>query len=465
MSRYLLPLALTAASASVLPRTPEAGAGVAPVARAPGSAGLLSFPIVERREWKGPATRRLRRRDDEATLYNATNVAYMIELGLGTPAQTVRVQLDTGSNELWVDPDCSTVTDTTSRNFCESLGQFVAADSSTLVDSETYQTLAYGRGQAEIDYVLDNIVVPGSGSNSTLKQVQFGVAVSSDDAAVPICGVGFGNNYNLEYNNIIDEMALQGITNSRTLSLALGSATSDNGREPVSDNIGNGIVIFGGVDTKKFAGPLYKYTNLPPQSGDPGQPWRYWIQLDSVGFTSAGKTSSSAYKDSSLPIVLDSGSSLSYLPQGIMDSLAKSFGVKAQSDGSLIVDCDAGSKGGYVDFTFGSLVISIPLSDFIWEAQAGICAVGALPSSDTTALLGDTFLRSAYVLFDQDHQNIYMAQAANCGSNEQVLSADGNYNFTGECTVQQKSAAVGLVPASAMALFALVGVQALMSFL
>ncbi|CAK7200616.1 hypothetical protein SEUCBS139899_003314 [Sporothrix eucalyptigena] len=467
MSRYLLPLAMTAVSASVLPRTPETGAGAAAApavaARAPNSAGLLSFPIVERRTFKGPATR-LRRRDDEAVLYNHTNVAYMIELGLGTPPQQVRVQLDTGSNELWVDPDCSTVTTTASQQFCESVGTFDPNDSSTLVDGEEYATLAYGRGTAYIDYVLDNIVVPGS-DNTTLKQVQFGVAVSSDDAAVPICGVGFGKDYNLEYNNIVDELTLQGVTNSRTLSLALGSATSDNGKEPVSDNIGNGIVIFGGVDTKKFAGPLYKYTNLPPQSSDPGQPWRYWIQLDSIGFTSPGKTSSSAYSGSSLPIVLDSGSSLSYLPQTVMDSLAKSFGVKAGSDGSLIVDCDYGAKGGYIDFTFGSLVISVPLSDFIWEAEANVCAVGALPSTDTTALLGDTFLRSAYVVFDQDHQEIYMAQAANCGSNEQVLSADGNYNLTGECTVQQKSAAVGLVPTSAMALFALVGVQALMSFL
>ncbi|CAK7231093.1 hypothetical protein SCUCBS95973_007796 [Sporothrix curviconia] len=467
MSRYLLPLALTAASASVLPHTPDAGAAVAGVAaRAPAQAGMLSFPIVERREFKGPATRqRLRRRDDEATLYNATNVAYMIELGLGTPPQQVRVQLDTGSNELWVDPDCSTVTDATSQAFCESVGTFVPSDSSTLVDTEESTTLAYGRGDADIEYVLDTVVVPGSSGNATLKQVQFGVAVASDDAAVPICGVGFGNNYNLEYDNIVDQLALQGVTKSRTLSLALGSATNDDGRDPVGDNIGNGIVIFGGVDTKKFAGPLYKFTNLPPQSDDPGQPWRYWIQMDSVGFTAAGKTSSSAYSSSSMPIVLDSGSSLSYLPQDVMDDLAKSFGVKAQSDGSLIVDCDAGAKGGYVDFTFDSLVISVPLSDFIWEAQAGVCAVGALPSTDTTNLLGDTFLRSAYVLFDQDHQNIYMAQAANCGSNEQVLSASGNYNLTGECTVQQKSAAAGLVPASAMALVALVGVQALMSFL
>ncbi|KIH94831.1 candidapepsin-4 precursor [Sporothrix brasiliensis 5110] len=465
MSRYLLPLALSAVSASVVPAAPAVDAGVA--ARTPDTGSLLSFPIVERRTYQGPPVRRrgVARRDDEAVLYNHTNVAYMIELGLGTPVQTVRVQLDTGSNELWVDPDCSTVTTSASQQFCESLGTYDPNKSRTFVDLEETTQLAYGRGSADIAYVSDTIVVPGS-DNSTLKKVQFGVATASDDAAVPILGVGFGNKFNLDYNNLVDELLAQGVTNSRTLSLALGSATSDTGREDPGKNIGNGIVIFGGVDTKKFAGPLVKFDNLPPQAGDPGRPWRYWVQLDAVGFTQPGKATSDTYSGSSLPIVLDSGSSLSYLPQPVMDALAKSFGVKPQSDGSLIVDCNFGDKGGYVDFTFGSLVVSVPLSDFIWAATSDLCAVGALPSEDTTALLGDTFLRSAYVVFDQDNQNIYMAQAANCGSNEQVLAKGGNYNLTGECNVAQKSAAAGgLLPLSAAALFGLVGIQAVLSLL
>lgn len=290
--------------------------------------------------------------------------------------------------------------------------------------------------------------------------------MSSDDAAVPILGVGFGNTFNLDYDNLVDELALQNVTKSRTLSLALGSDTDDNGKQPVNSNIGNGVVIFGGVDTKKFTGPLYPFENLPPQVGDPGRPWRYWVQLDSVGFTKPGETASSAYSGSSLPIVLDSGSSLSYLPTPIMDGLSKSFGAKAGPDGSLVVDCDFGSKGGSVDFKFGALTVSVPLSDFIWQAQPGLCAVGALPSEDTTALLGDTFLRSAYVMFDQDHKQIYLATAANCGTNEQTLPAGGNYSFTGECQPMQKdsAAAGGLVPSSLplAALAGLVGIMALL---
>ncbi len=470
MSRFLLPLAMTAVSASVLPRHPVAAPAPVP---APQGGSHVSFPIVQRAVYGGPSLRRRAADADSTTLFNYTNVAYMVELAIGTPSQKVRVQLDTGSNELWVDPDCSAVSGSASRKLCESTGVYDPSQSSTFVDGEVYNTLAYGKGQVDIDYVLDNIVVPGT-NNAVLKQVTFGVAIASEDAAVPIMGVGFGNGYNTEYDNIIDELALQGVTNSRAFSVALGSidgiaaSTGVNKTEDPGDNISNGVVIFGGIDTKKFTGPLYKFQNLPPQASDTGRPWRYWIQLDSVGYTKPGASSSTTYSSSSLPIVLDTGSTLSFLPNRIVSAIAASVGVQQGSDGSIIVDCDLGDLGGSVDFTFGDLTIAIPLNDFIWDGGDGQCAIGALPASSTTALLGDTFMRSAYFLFDQEHQDIYLARVANCGTNEQTLDAAGNYNFTGECTeakAKASAAVASLAPISLAALAALVGVQALFSLL
>lgn len=73
--------------------------------------------------------------------------------------------------------------------------------------------------------------------------------------------MGHGNGYNLEYDNLIDVLYEQGVTNSRAFSVALGS----------KDGSG-GTVIFGGVDTKKFSGNLVQLENLPPQmeQGQPG---------------------------------------------------------------------------------------------------------------------------------------------------------------------------------------------------
>jgi hypothetical protein len=184
--------------------------------------------------------------------------------------------------------------------------------------------------------------------------------------------------------------------------------------------------------------------------------WRYWIQLDSVGHTKPG-AKSTVYPNSGLPIVLDTGATMSYLPQSIIDSLALDFNAQVVDDGTLAVDCATAKKSGSVDFTFGALTIKVPYHEFIWEAVPGHCFVGAAPVSGTTPILGDTFLRSAYVVFDQDNSNIFLAPYKNCGSKEQALPAGAGAaaNFTGECVAPSaapgKSIGSGMLVAVALA--------------
>lgn len=51
-------------------------------------------------------------------------------------------------------------------------------------------------------------------------------------------------------------------------------------------------------------------------------------------------------------------------------------------------------------------------------------------------VLGDSFLRAAYVVYDQDNGNLHLAQAANCGSNLVAISSgsDAVPSITGDCT-------------------------------
>jgi len=197
-------------------------------------------------------------------------------------------------------------------------------------------------------------------------------------------GVGFGNGVNLEYNNIVDELAEQGVTNSRAFSVALGPSSQNNG----------GLVIFGGIDTKKYAGKLFTFPNLPPQPGEKNH-WRYWIQLDSIGFTKANGGGSTVYQNSRTPIVLDSGATYSYLPASIITKLAADFGGTMDSDGITQVPCSLLNQGGSVDFTFGQLVIRVPNKEFLRQVDSSTCIMGAMVAEDTL-LLGDTFMRSAY---------------------------------------------------------------------
>ncbi len=262
-----------------------------------------------------------------------------------------------------------------------------------------------------------------------MKDVIFGLGETSKDLSFGIAGVGHGYGFNTEYKNLVDELASQGITNSRAFSVALASKDASNG----------GVVVFGGLDTRKFTGPLYKFENLPPQTeSDQTGPWRYWIQMASVGISKPG-SGSKTYSNSGMPIVLDTGSTLSYLPQSIINQLAADFGSTVGQDGSISVPCSLQSQSGSVDFTFGTLTLKVPYHEFIWEITPNQCFVSVSPQGDTTALLGDSFLRSAYVVLDQDNQAIYMAPYVNCGQNETTWPTTGG-NFTGACTANQNAA-------------------------
>ena len=77
------------------------------------------------------------------------------------------------------------------------------------------------------------------------------------------------------YPNIIDELAKQGITNSRAFSLDLRSVDSPEGTRlniyAIVTNLNeSGAIIFGGIDTKKYKGSLEKFPIIPAASAPNG---------------------------------------------------------------------------------------------------------------------------------------------------------------------------------------------------
>lgn len=127
-----------------------------------------------------------------------------------------------------------------------------------------------------------------------------------------------------------------------------------------------------------------------------------------------------------MPVVLDSGTSLTYLPQDISDAIANGVGASSTPNGGLYVPCDLQNSGVSINFGFGNSggpKIKVDISEFILpfnddneqppELDDGtvICQWGIRPSGDGTPnLFGDTFLRSAYVVYDIQNNNIGIAQ-------------------------------------------------------
>lgn len=306
-----------------------------------------------------------------------------MQVNIGTPAQPVYVQLDTGSFELWVNPTCSSLT-SSDKIFCDATGSYVVSKSTTAKTTNLGKTLAYGIGSANITYVKDSIALPGAATPMT--NVQFGVATSSVDEFSGILGIGYGNGLTTDYPNFVDELALQNQTAVKAFSVGLGSKTEQ-----------EGAIVFGGVDTSKFSGKLATLPIVPADESPDGVP-RYWVSMNNMSLTPPSGASKT-YANTSIDVFFDTGATLTLLPQALADAIGKDFGSSgAGSDGYYTVDCRLNDLAGTVNFAFNGVTIKVPYSEFIRETTTSLgttCVLG-ITASDSFTLLGDTFMRSAY---------------------------------------------------------------------
>ncbi len=292
------------------------------------------------------------------------------------------MQLDTGSFELWVNPNCASLPlgDST---FCESVGTFDTTKSTTVTSLGTTKQLKYGIGVANITYVKDDIALPGA--VQALRQLQFGVATDTTEEFSGILGIGYGENLTTRYPNFVDELALQNVTKVKAFTLALGGKDEQ-----------EGVIVFGGVDTSKFNGALAPLPITPANRSPDGVP-RYWVAMQSVTLTPPSRRART-YTNSSMQVFLDSGSTLTLLPTELVSAIAADFGATtADSNGFFPVDCSLASLNGTLDFAFSGVSIRVPYHELIRQSGAG-CVLG-LQGNSQFMLLGDTFLRSAYGTF------------------------------------------------------------------
>ncbi|RGP69930.1 aspartic-type endopeptidase opsb [Fusarium longipes] len=370
---------------------------------------VMSVPI-QRRQVDDPFAhdrKRLSRRsgtvdvgiDNEQSLYflNAT---------IGTPSQDFRLHLDTGSSDLWVNAVGSQLCDT-HANICAESGLYNPNKSSTYeyVNSDFNISYADGSG-ASGDYVTDTFRM----SNVSIQNLQFGVGyVTSDNEGV--LGIGYTTNEAVVndgqklYKNMPARLASDGVIASNAYSLYLDDLESASGK-----------ILFGGVDEEQYTGEL---VTVPILKVD-GEYSEFYITLNSI---SAG--SETIGEDLALGIVLDSGSTLTYLPASLTETIYELVGAE-YTDGqtTAYVPCDLANDGGNLTFKFNDPAeITVPISELVldftditgrqmsFSSGQAACSFGIAPSTSQISILGDTFLRSAYVVFDLDNNEISLAQS------------------------------------------------------
>ncbi|KAB8237867.1 hypothetical protein ETB97_012911 [Aspergillus alliaceus] len=375
---------------------------------------------IKRNDVIDPVLRdRMRRKRDKTVSQSLDNeqTLYFCNITLGTPEQSLRLVLDTGSSDLWCNALNSTLC-SSSDNPCDASGSYDPRSSSSYayVSSDFNISYADGSGAAG-DYVTDTIHIGGA----AIKNLQFGVGYSSSSAE-GVLGIGYATNEvqvgrlgKSAYANLPQAMVKNGLIRSNAYSLWLNDLGAD-----------TGSILFGGVNKGKYRGELQ---TLPIQTIN-GVYSEFIIALTGISLSSPSNHHTYSSSDA-LPaaVLLDSGSSLTYLPNSIVQSIYNDLGVTYEpSSGVGYVPCSLAQQNINVTYTFSSPAITVGIDELVLSAGdlrfrngARACIFGIVPAGDGAAVLGDTFLRSAYVVYDLSNNEISLANTNFNSTEDDIL--------------------------------------------
>lgn len=377
-------------------------------------------------------------------------------MGLGSPPQQVTVLVDTGSSELWVNPDCSTATNDVLSRLCKTYGHYDPNKSTTPARGPLgNKTIRYGdpsdastHTSVSIDYYSDSLFFGNAGiTNQT-----FGVVTKSVGQSQGILGLAPDLQYGFTgkpYNLVLSSMAQQGLINSAVFSLDLRHMESK-----------TGSIIYGGIDRNKFVGTLERLPLVPGSQGE----FRLSAQMSSFGVTRT-KSQTIKVQGNSSVVMFDSGTSYSRLRREVALPIIEALGGRQVTNG-VAVDCSILDTQGSVDFGFGNTIIRVPFKDFIVAVSPTECYAGLVITSDNQ-ILGDTILRAGYFVFDWENRAVHVAQAANCGDNDIVTVGKGPSavpKVTGNCQESDLLYSIGSSTITAAAPIMTVGSGTVPSF-
>jgi hypothetical protein len=186
---------------------------------------------------------------------------------------------------------------------------------------------------------------------------------------------------------------------------------------------GTGNLLFGGVNKARYQGELQTVPVLPLY----GKYYSLAIALTDISVKSSSGTKSYT-TGLPLSVSLDNGSPFIALPQEIVDPIFKEVGAGySSSDGAAYIPCTKSTADYNVTFSFSGATVTIPISELVFENYAepgfpdGDCIFGISYSQPGVNLMGDSFLRSAYVVYDLANNEISLANTNYDGGDDDIL--------------------------------------------
>lgn len=317
---------------------------------------------------------------------------YTVDLTFGSQKEVIAVDIDTGSSDLFVISSAATCPikkPGEEAGYCLKFGTFDVSLSTTIKNQNQKFSITYGDTTgASGEYYLDLVGISGT----TISPIVF--AVADVASATPgVFGIGFDaieavTTGESDYLNFPAQLVQQGYITKNFYSLYLDSPTAK-----------GGTVIFGGIDNTKYTGSL---VTVPLTSNS-----EFFVTLDTITATGL-KYSVNA------PVLLDSGTTITLLAKAAVDAIAKLY-PNAKYDNLVGLYHVSGSPTGSLTYNIGSASISIPFSSLVEPASdyggsSGYYLDIAYAGNDPN-ILGDNFLRWAYVVYDLTDFQVSIAQS------------------------------------------------------
>ncbi|RAK72732.1 pepsin-like aspartic protease [Aspergillus fijiensis CBS 313.89] len=319
---------------------------------------------------------------------NFMNAQYFSEIELGTPPQTFKVVLDTGSSNLWVpSSECGSIA-------CYLHNKYESSSSSTYKKNGSEFAIRYGSGSLSGFVSQDTLTI----GDLTIKEQDFAEATQEPGLAFAfgrfdgILGLGYDT---ISVNKIVPpfyNMLKQGLLDEPVFAFYLGDANKEGDSSEAT---------FGGVDKSHYTGELIKI---------PLRRKAYWeVDLDSIAL------GDDVAELENTGVILDTGTSLIALPSSLAEMINAQIGAKKGWTGQYTIDCAKRSSLPDVTFALSGHNFTISAFDYTLETQ-GSC-ISAFMGMDfpepvgPLAILGDSFLRKWYSVYDLGNSAVGLAKA------------------------------------------------------
>lgn len=310
------------------------------------------------------------------------------EITIGTPPQTFKVILDTGSSNLWVPSvECGSIA-------CYLHSKYDSSASSSYKKNGTSFDIRYGSGSLSGFVSQDTMTI----GDISIKGQDFAEATSEPGLAFAfgrfdgILGLGYDT---ISVNGIVPpfyKMVEQKLVDEPVFAFYLADTNGESESE----------VMFGGVDKDKYKG---KITTIPLRRK------AYWeVDFESISY------GDDTAEFENTGAILDTGTSLITLPSQLAEMLNAQLGAKKNYAGQYEIDCSKRDSLKDVTFNLAGYNFTLGPHDYILEVSSSSCMSTFTPMdfpapTGPLAILGDAFLRRYYSIYDLGANAVGLAEA------------------------------------------------------